>query len=174
MCSISSNYSNNNNNNNNNSSNSNSNNNSNSLMSTTVKEERTARSGSLMLPKRMMNGASNAGLGTMDGGVYGHMRSLKGHRVEDQQQQYDSVTGRRIAAPGHQPSTNIEEEPQNNSRSINEKGASVMNGSSKSPFVGDDRYLIDMIERDIIHRQLGVKFEGEYLSEGASIANGAL
>ena len=147
-------------------------------MSTTVKEERTARSGSLMLPKRMMNGASNAGLGTMDGGVYGHMRSLKGHRVEDQQQQYDSDTGRRIAAPGHQPQgypqTNIEEEPQNNSRSIHEKGASVLNGSSKSPFVGDDRYLIDMIERDIIHRQLGVKFEGEYLSEGASIANGAL
>ena len=145
-------------------------------MSTTVKEERTARSGSLMLPKRMMNGASNAGLGTMDGGVYGHMRSLKGHRVEDQQQQYDSDTGRRIAAPGHQPQTNIEEQ-QNNSRSINEKGGGmngVMNGSSKSPFVGDDRYLIDMIERDIIHRQLGVKFEGEYLSEGASIANGAL
>ena len=140
-------------------------------MSTTVKEERTARSGSLMLPKRMMNGASNAGLGTMDGGVYGHMRSLKGHRVEDQQQQYDSDTGRRIAAT-NQPQTNIEEQ-QNNSRSINEKGGG-MNGASKSPFVGDDRYLIDMIERDIIHRQLGVKFEGEYLSEGASIANGAL
>ena len=169
MCSISSNYSNNNNSNNNNSNS----NNSNSLMSTTVKEERTARSGSLMLPKRMMNGASNAGLGTMDGGVYGHMRSLKGHRVEDQQQQYDSDTGRRIAASRNQPQTNIEEEPQNNSRSINEKGGG-MNGASKSPFVGDDRYLIDMIERDIIHRQLGVKFEGEYLSEGASIANGAL
>ena len=134
-------------------------------MSTTVKEERTARSGSLMLPKRMMNGASNAGLGTMDGGVYGHMRSLKGHRVEDQQQQYDSDTGRRIAAT-NQPQTNIEEQ-QNNSRSINEKGGG-MNGASKSPFVGDDRYLIDMIERDIIHRQLGVKFEGEYLSEGAA------
>jgi hypothetical protein len=113
-------------------------------------EARTRRDGSLMLPERMMRGASEAGLGNMEGGAYGHMRSLRGARIEEGSQQRD------LGVSGHHQKGNQGNQG-NDSR--NRKEESRLVHGEKAPFVGDDRYLIDMIERDIINRQLGVKFE---------------
>ena len=131
------------------------------------KEERTVRSGSLMLPERMMNGAKNAGLGSMDGGVYGHMRSLHGMKLEESRGGGESrkkVVQSSGYGQQHRQEQYQQQQQEQQSRRQEEIG---MGGESRlllaeggrPPFVGDDRYLIDMIEKDIIHRELGVMFD---------------
>ena len=120
------------------------------------REEKLVRDGALMLPERYMRGAKNAGLGSMDGGVYGHMQSLRGTKV---------VEGRNISSiksSGYgQQRRGGGSGSSSSSSSGGDEGDERMEdiNGEKSPFVGDDRYLIDMVERDIIHRELGVNFD---------------
>jgi hypothetical protein len=120
-----------------------------------------------MLPERMMNGAKNAGLGSMDGGVYGHMRSLHGMKLEESRGGGESrkkVVQSSGYGQQHQQEQYQQQQQEQQSRRQEEIG---MGGESRlllaeggrPPFVGDDRYLIDMIEKDIIHRELGVMFD---------------
>jgi hypothetical protein len=114
------------------------------------KEERNVRSGSLMLPERMMHGAKDAGLGNADGGMFGHMRSLQGTA-------FDSPM-KHVQSSGYGQEKGRNNDSSNGNYKSDERPL-LAEGERQKPFVGDDRYLIDMIERDIIHRELGVSFE---------------
>ena len=127
--------------------------------------EKLVRDGALMLPERYMRGAKNAGLGSMDGGVYGHMQSLRGTKVVEErnissikssgygQQRRDGGSGGGGGSGSGSGGDEGDERMAEQQTSLH-----AMHGE-KSPFVGDDRYLIDMVERDVIHRELGVHFD---------------
>ena len=117
------------------------------------------RDGSLMLPERLVSGAANAGLGNMDGGMYGHMRSLKGKHVAQCNAQNRYRQDRPLLVPAAAPQGGSSN---NAATAANPAGVLLGNEENKpqrAPFMGDDRYLIDNIERDIINRDLGVTFD---------------
>ena len=124
----------------------------------TAHRDKLVRDGSLMIPERMVSGASDAGLGSMDGGVYSHMKSLKGAHVTRKPNHGDRssvstiVRDRPLLMPVQPGDTTSGDDEDHSLRGPNRD-------RKRAPFVDDDRYLIENIERDIINRDLGVAFE---------------
>ena len=103
-----------------------------------------------MLPERLISGAENAGLGRMDGGMHGHMQSLKGKHIVKSNRHNKAQQDRPLLMPTASP---------HETESTTAGNEENLSKSKRTPFVDDDRYLIESIEREIINRDLGVTFD---------------
>ena len=95
------------------------------------------RVGCMSIPSKYLSAAQDAGLGGSEG-MYGHLRVTRGMHVFDG----ESAEGE---AGGHASGKYDDDEQEN--------------ANHAAPFVGAERRLIDMIERDIVDRELGVTFD---------------
>ena len=99
----------------------------------------------MTIPSKYLSGAQDAGLGGGEG-MYGHMRVTRGMHAFDGDTQLSNEGGRKYGNGGGGGGGGGDDE--------DDDGVDYT-----APFVGAERHLVDMIERDIIDRELGVTFD---------------
>ena len=112
-------------------------------------QEEMVQQGSLRIPKRLLGAAAAAGLGSEEKGLYGHIGGAAGAMLNKVSDTIESGSG---AGAGLDPSGNLQ---------LGNKNGDLQDDVWKKSgtYTGDDRFFIDMIEKEIINRYVDTRHE---------------